>query len=106
VRRSLPCRRNKCLKRRIFMRTDPLGKSKNSNRSPDLVYLELPAMLVVIFAMLFVMSAGSRTATAAPKSNSNLSPIVQIEEASRTTVSAMPVASRNNLAYNSRATSF
>lgn len=67
------------------MRTEQ--NSPNTNRSPDLVYLELPALLIVIFGMLFVMSAGSAP-TVSPRAvdsaQINATSVVKLDAQSRT----------------------
>jgi hypothetical protein len=83
------------------MRTEQSKNPVHANRSPDLVYLELPALLLVIFAMLFVMSSGSRPVSAAQRVIDNAPTVVQIEDQQK-----KAVAPRETMAMNSRTTGF
>jgi hypothetical protein len=88
------------------MRTEQSKKPANANRSPDLVYLELPALLLVILAMLFVMSSGSRPVPASQRVIDSAPTVVQIEDQQQKAAAHPVVASRETVALNSRATGF
>jgi hypothetical protein len=88
------------------MRTEQSKNPVHANRSPDLVYLELPALLLVIFAMLFVMSSGSRPVPAAQRVIDSAPTVVHIEAQQQRALAHPAVASRETVAINSRATGF
>lgn len=88
------------------MRTEQSKKPANTNRSPDLVYLELPALLLVIFAMLFVMSSGSRPVPASQRVIDSATAVAQVEDQQQKAAVIPAAVTRETVALNSRATGF